>query len=149
MPLTKCGIMMMSTDPDDIWLNEHCEFGDEESGEILDELIEHYHGNEEGLCKFMTCMTENVQTNELAQFKLFYNSIVANTVDEWKQHFFIWLLERRQKEINKVEAKLDAHVFPDEHSYYQSMIVDMLNPPKKAIKSCLSRFVEYTESTKL
>ena len=61
MPLTKCGIMMMSTDPDDIWLNEHCEFGDEESGEILDELIEHYHGNEEGLCKFITCMTENVK----------------------------------------------------------------------------------------
>ena len=54
MPLTKCGIIMMSTDPDDIWLNEHCEFGDEESGEILDELIEHYHGNEEGLCKFFT-----------------------------------------------------------------------------------------------
>ena len=51
MPLTKCGVVMMATDPDDIWLNEQCEFGDEESGEILAELIEHYHGNEEGLCK--------------------------------------------------------------------------------------------------
>ena len=79
----------------------------------------------------------------------FKTPFVANTVDEWKQHFFIWLLERRQKEINKVEAKLDAYVFPDGHSYYQSMIVDMLNPPKKAIKSCFARFVEYTESTKL
>ena len=71
---------------------------------------------------------------------------IANTEDEWKQHFFIWLLERRQKEINKVKENLDSYDFPKEHEYYKSMIVDMITPPSRAIQTCMSKFIDYEKN---
>ena len=53
LPLNKCVIPMMTNDPDDIWLNDQCSFGDKESGEIFQQLLEHYHGQAPGLCKLI------------------------------------------------------------------------------------------------